>query len=185
MIEEVISSMKSEMKLAIEAMNKDFSRMRTGRANLAILDGIKVDYYGTATPLNQVASMSTPEPRLIVIKPWEKNMVPVIEKAILVGDLGLNPNNDGEVVRIPIPPLTEERRKELVKMVKGMGEDYKVQVRRIRRDSNEMLKQLEKEKEISEDDLHREMDKVQSNTDEFIKKIDEQIDKKEKEILEI
>lgn len=185
MVDEVISSMKSEMKLAIEAMNKDFSRMRTGRANLAILDGIKVDYYGTATPLNQVASMSTPEPRLIVIKPWEKNMVPVIEKAVLVGDLGLNPNNDGEVVRIPIPPLTEERRKELVKMVKGIGEDYKVQVRRIRRDSNEMLKQLEKEKEISEDDLHREMDKVQSYTDEFIKKIDDQIDKKEKEILEI
>jgi len=185
MVDEVISSMKSEMKLAVEAMNKDFSRMRTGRANLAILDGIKVDYYGTATPLNQVASMSTPEPRLIVIKPWEKNMVPVIEKAILVGDLGLNPNNDGEVVRIPIPPLTEERRKDLVKMVKGMGEDYKVQVRRIRRDSNEMLKQLEKEKEISEDDLHREMDKVQSHTDEFIKKIDDQIDKKEKEILEI
>lgn len=185
MVNETINDMKAEMKTAIEAMEKDFSRMRTGRANLAILDGIKVDYYGAATPLNQVAALSTPEPRLIMIKPWEKSMVAVIEKAIQAGDLGLNPNNDGEVVRIPIPPLTEERRKDLVKMVKSMGEDYKVQVRRCRRDANDMLKSLEKDKDISEDDLHRAMEKVQQHTDDFVKKVDERIEKKEKEILEI
>ena len=185
MVNEVINDMKTEMKTAIEAMEKDLSRMRTGRANLAILDGIKVDYYGSATPLNQVASLSTPEPRLIMIKPWEKTMVPVIEKAIQAGDLGLNPNNDGEVVRIPIPPLTEERRKDLVKMVKSNGEDYKVQIRRCRRDANDMLKGLEKDKEISEDDLHRAMEQVQQHTDDFVKKVDERIEKKEKEILEI
>ncbi len=185
MVDEVLTSMKSEMETALQAMEKDLARMRTGRANTAMLDGIKVDYYGSATPLNQVASMSTPEPRLIVIKPWEKNMVPLIEKAIQSADLGLNPNNDGEIVRIPIPPLTEETRRDLVKVVKSTGEDYKVQVRRCRRDSNDMLKQLEKDKEISEDDLHRGMDKVQNATDEFIKKIEDRISKKEKDLLEI
>jgi ribosome recycling factor len=185
MVNDVLEELKSDMKKAVESLEKDLSRMRTGRANLAILDGIRVDYYGSATPLNQVASLHTPEPRLIMIKPWEKNMVPVIEKAIQQSDLGLNPNTDGEVVRIPIPPLTEERRKDLVKMAKKSGEDYKVQVRRIRRDANEMLKQLEKDKDISEDEMHRAMEKVQAQTDDFISKVDELIDKKEKEILEI
>jgi ribosome recycling factor len=185
MVNDVLNDLQSEMKQALESLNKDLSRMRTGRANLAILDGIRVDYYGASTPLNQVASLHTPEPRLIMIKPWEKSMVPVIEKAIQAADLGFNPSNDGEVVRIPIPPLTEQRRQELVKLAKKTGEEYKIQIRRIRREANDMLKELEKSKDISEDDMHRAMDDVQKHTDEHIKKVDERIAEKEKEILEI
>ena len=185
MLDEVVSEAKQDMAKAVEALERELSRMRTGRANLAVLDGIKVEYYGSQTPLNQVAALSTPEPRLIVIKPWDKNMVAVIHKAIQQADLGLNPSNDGELVRIPIPPLTEERRRDLVKLVKKNGEEYKVQIRRIRRDANDMIKQLEKDKEISEDDMHRGTDRIQKLTDEYIAKVDEVIKKKEKEILEI
>ncbi len=185
MVDDVVSEAKQDMQKAVSSLERELARVRTGRANLAVLDGIKVEYYGTMTPLNQVASLQTPEPRLIVIKPWDKSMVPVIHKAIQQADLGLNPVSDAEVVRIPVPPLTEERRKELVKLVKKMGEDYKVQVRRVRREANEMLKQLEKDKEISEDDMHRGMDKVQKLTDEFVAKVDELVAKKSDEILEV
>ncbi len=185
MLDEVISEAKADMAKAVEALERELSRMRTGRANLAVLDGVKVEYYGSQTPLNQVAALSTPEPRLIVVKPWDKNMVPVIHKAIQQADLGLNPSNDGELVRIPIPPLTEERRRDLVKLVKKNGEEYKVQIRRIRRDANEMIKQMEKDKDISEDDMHRGSERVQKITDEHIAKIDEVVKKKEEEILEI
>ncbi|MCD6499325.1 MAG: ribosome recycling factor [Deltaproteobacteria bacterium] len=185
MVDDVLAEAKAEMVKALDVLTRDLGRMRTGRANLAVLDGVKVDYYGTATPLSQVASLSTPEPRLIVVKPWEKTMVPVIHKAIQSADLGLNPSSDGELVRIPIPPLTEERRKDLVKMAKKVGEDFRVQVRRIRRDANEMLKQLQKDKDISEDDEHKGMDRVQKLTDEFISKVDEIVKAKEKDIFEI
>ncbi len=170
---------------ALEALQRHFARVRTGRASLSLVDGIRVEYYGTPTPLNQVASLSIPEPRLIAVQPWDKTLIPAIEKAILQSELDLNPTNDGNVVRIPIPKLTEERRKELVKVVKGMAEDGRVAVRNARRDGNSQLDRLLKDKVISEDDLRRWKDEIQKLTDEYVARVDEACKKKEAEILEV
>ncbi|MBW1870711.1 MAG: ribosome recycling factor [Deltaproteobacteria bacterium] len=185
MIEDVIKELIDAVTKATEAFKRDLSRVRTGRANLAILDSVKVAYYGSNVPLNQVASVSIPDARLILIKPWEKSTIPDIEKAINVAEIGLTPQNDGEVVRLPIPALTEERRKELVKQTKKLTESAKVSVRNHRRDSNDFLKELEKSKEISEDDKKRGLDLTQKETDKAVAKIDEIFAEKEKEIMEI
>jgi ribosome recycling factor len=174
-----------KMNGAIDALKKEFGSVRTGRASLALLDGIMIDYYGTSTPLQQLASLSIPESRQIAIQPWEQRIIPEIEKAILKSDLGLTPMNDGKTIRINIPVLTEERRKQLVKVVRKRTEESKVAVRNIRRDANEELKKLEKEKHLSEDDVKKEQEEVQKITDSFIKKIDEILEHKEKEIMEV
>ncbi len=184
MIDDIYQDTKETMGKSIEALKRELMRVRTGRASLSILDGIKVDYYGTLTPLNQMATLAVPESRLITIQPWDVSVIKDIEKAILKSDLGLTPTNDGKILRISIPPLTEERRKELVKLVHKMCEDHKVSVRNIRRDSNELLKSLKKDGDISEDDAFKSQDEVQKITDEHIKLIDECDTKKEKEILE-
>jgi ribosome recycling factor len=173
------------MDKAISNLLHELSKVRTGRANPAILDGIRVDYYGTPTPINQMATISVPESRLIVIAPWEQPKSKDIASAIQSADLGLNPQTDGRVVRIPIPPLSEDRRKELAKTVRKMGEDHKIVVRKERRDANDMLKELEKDGDITEDDMHKGNDRVQKLHDEYIKKVDELVTKKEKEIMEI
>lgn len=182
---EVISKASRTMEKTIEALKKDFTRVRTGRASVSLFDDIRVDYYGTPTPLSQVGTLTVPEPRLITIQPWEKKLLPDIERAILKSDLGLNPISDGQLIRIVIPALTEERRKEMVKAVKKMGEEAKIAVRNIRRDANDALKKQEKDKEISEDQLKRGEKEVQDLTDAYIKKVDEVVLVKEKEILEI
>ncbi len=174
-----------KMTRSIEAFRKELGKIRTGRASFSLLDGIKVDYYGTPTPLNQVGTLSVPESRLITVTPWDSKMVGPIEKAIQAAGLGLNPSSDGKVVRIPIPPLTEERRKDLVKVVRKMAEEARIAVRNIRRDSIERIKDGEKKKEISEDEMKRWQDRVQKETDSFIRKIDEILKAKEQEILEV
>jgi ribosome recycling factor len=181
----VLKEARKNMDKAMEALQRNFGRVRTGRASLSLLDGIRVEYYGTPTPLSQVASLSIPEPRLIAIQPWDRSLIPVIEKAILQSEMDLNPSNDGNMIRIPIPKLTEERRKELVKVVKGMTEDARVAVRNVRRDANSQLDQLQKDKEVSEDDLRRLKDDVQKLTDQYVKKADALMEKKEAEILEV
>jgi ribosome recycling factor len=185
MVDEIFEDLKDRMGKSIESLKREYSRLRTGRASISLLDGIRVSYYDTPTPLNQMASLAVPEPRLIVIQPWDKTAIEDIEKAILKSELGLTPMNDGKVIRISIPPLTEERRKELVKVARKMSEENKVALRNIRRDANEMLKDLKKEKEISEDDLFRSQEEVQKATDQFISQVDELCAAKEKEILEI
>jgi ribosome recycling factor len=185
MIDEIYEDLKDRMGKSIESLKREYSRLRTGRASVSLLDGIRVSYYDTPTPLNQMASLAVPEPRLIVIQPWDKTAIEDIEKAILKSELGLTPMNDGKVIRISIPPLTEERRKELVKVARKMSEENKVSIRNIRRDANEMLKDLKKEKEITEDDLFRSQEEVQKATDQFISQVDELCAAKEKEILEI
>jgi ribosome recycling factor len=185
MVDEVFADMKERMTKAIEALKRDYNRLRTGRASPSLLDGIRANYYGTPTPLNQMASLAVPEPRLIVVQPWDKTALGDIEKAILKSDLGLTPMNDGKVIRIVIPPLTEERRRELVKVARKMAEEAKVAVRNIRREANDMLKDLKQEKEITEDDLFRSQEEVQEQTDEFISQVDSVCAAKEKEILEI
>jgi ribosome recycling factor len=184
MIESIYTETRESMEKSIAALERDLKRLRTGRASLSILDGIKVDYYGTMTPLNQMATLAVPESRLITIQPWDMSMIKEIEKALLKSDLGLTPSNDGKIIRIAIPPLTEERRKELVKVVHKMCEDYKISLRNIRRDSNDLLKNMKKDGEISEDDLYKAQDQVQKITDEQIKVIDACFKDKEKEILE-
>ena len=184
MKEEILSECREKMNKSIESLKKDFARIRTGRASTALLDGIKVNCYETQMPLDQVASLSVPESRLIIIKPWDPSIISEIEKAVLKSELGLTPVNDGKIVRIPIPPLSETRRKELAKLAKKMAEEGKIAVRNHRREANEMLKELKNEKEISEDDLYRTQDEVQNVTDAFIKKIDELTAEKEKEIVE-
>jgi ribosome recycling factor len=181
----VIKECETKMKKAISALEKDLGKVRTGRASLALVDDIRVDYYGTPTPLSQVASLSIPESRLIVIQPWDNSLLGDIEKAILKSELGMTPTNDGEVIRITIPRLTEERRKELVKLVKKMGENSKIGVRNIRRETIENLRTMEKNKEISEDKLHQMQNEVQKTTDTFVEQIDEVLEAKEKEIMEI
>jgi ribosome recycling factor len=185
MYDDVIDNTHKRMNKAIDALKKEFSKIRTGRASIALFDDIRVDYYGTPTPLNQVGTLAIPESRLITIQPWEKNLIPEIEKAIFKSDLGLNPISDGQLVRISIPPLTEERRKEMVKLTKRMGEDAKVAVRNARRDANETLKNSEKKKEISEDQLKRGEKAIQELTDKFVKKVDEVVAAKENEVMEI
>jgi len=174
------------MSRAIEALKKEFASIRTGRASLALIDGIMVNYYDTPlTPLHQLASLSIPESRQIAIQPWDQKIIPDIEKAILKSDLGLTPMNDGKMIRINIPPLTEERRKQLVKAVRKKAEEAKVAVRNIRRDSNEELKKLEKEKHLSEDIVKKSQDEIQKITDSYISKADEVLGHKEKEIMEV
>lgn len=185
MVEEIFEDLNERMGKTVESLSREYSRLRTGRASLALLDGIRVTYYDAQTPLNQMASLAVPEPRLIVIQPWDKTAISDIEKAILKSELGLTPMNDGKVIRIAIPPLTEERRKELVKVARKMAEDKKVAIRNIRRDANEMFKDLKQDKEITEDDLYRSQEEVQKTTDEFISRLDELCEAKEKEILEI
>jgi ribosome recycling factor len=185
MVEEIFEDLNERMGKSIESLKREYRRLRTGRASVSLLDGIRVSYYDTPTPLNQMASLAVPEPRLIVIQPWDKTAIGDIEKAILKSELGLTPMNDGKVIRIAIPPLTEERRKELVKVARKMAEDNKVAIRNIRRDANEMLKDLKTEKEITEDNLFRSQDEVQKITDDFISQVDELCAAKEKEILEI
>lgn len=173
------------MEGAIDALKKDFGSVRTGRASLSLLDGIMVDYYGTLTPLQQLASLSVPESRQIAIQPWEQRIIPEIEKAIMKSDLGLTPSNDGKFIRINIPPLTEERRKQLVKVVRKRAEEAKVAIRNIRRDTNEELKKLEKEKHLSEDDAKKSHDEIQKLTDSYITKVEEVLKHKENEIMEV
>jgi len=184
MINSIYEETKEKMVKAVASLGKDLKKVRTGRASLNILDGIRVDYYGTPTPLNQMASLSIPESRLITIQPWDSTVINDIEKEILKSNLGLTPSNDGKLIRISIPPLTEERRKEIVKIVAKMCEDRKVTIRNIRRDANEMLKELKKEGEIAEDDSFKGQENVQKITDEHIKGVDDTFKEKEKEILE-
>ncbi len=185
MTADVKSNAKAGMAKALESFKRDLAKVRTGRASLSLLDDIRVDYYGTPTPLNQVGALAVPEPRLITIQPWEKNLIGEIEKAILKSDLGLNPSSDGQLIRLIFPPLTEERRKEMVKLVKRMGEDAKVAVRNTRREANDSLKKLEKDKEISEDELKRGEKEIQDLTDDFVARIDKVISEKEKDLMEI
>ncbi len=174
-----------KMNGAIDSLKKDFASLRTGRASLALLDGITVDYYGTQTSLSQVATLGIPESRQITIQPWEQSLIPAIEKAILKSDLGLTPGNDGKTIRINIPQLTEERRKQLVKVVRKRAEEAKIAVRNIRRDTNEELKKTEKEKHVSEDETKRLQEEIQKLTDSYINKIEEALQHKEKEIMEV
>jgi ribosome recycling factor len=185
MQELIFDELQENMEKAITALEKSFNKVRTGRASLSLLEGIKVEYYGTVTPLNQVASLSVPESRLIIISPWDSSILGIIEKAIQKSDLGLMPHNDGKLIRLAIPPLTEERRKELVKVVRKMAEECKVKQRNSRRDANEQLKALKKDNEISEDDLYNFQEEVQKMTDRYIQKADEVLAAKEKEIMEI
>jgi ribosome recycling factor len=185
MLEEVSNIAKDHMEKTLDNLHRELAGIRTGKANPGILEGIRVDYFGQMVPIKQVASIAVPDPRLITLQPWDKSVIPAIEKAIQASELGLNPQNDGTLIRLPIPALTEERRKELVKVVKRMGEESKVATRNVRRDSNDRIKKLEKEHEISEDLMHTKQDQIQKMTDEYIKKIDESVAAKEKEIMEI
>jgi ribosome recycling factor len=184
MIDSIYQETKDRMGKTIKALEYELKRVRTGRASLSLLDGIRPDYYGAQTPLNQMATLSVPESRLITIQPWDASVIKEIEKAILKSDLGLTPSNDGKIIRISIPPLTEERRKELVKIVHKICEEHKVGVRNIRRDSNELLKGFKKEGDISEDQAFKAQDQVQKITDEYIERIDDIYKQKEKEIIE-
>lgn len=184
MKDEIISELRQKMNSTVEALKKEFLRLRTGRASTALLDGIRVNCYETLMPLDQVASLSAPESRLLTIKPWDQSIIGEIEKSILKSELGLTPMNDGKIIRISIPPLTEERRRDLAKIAKKMAEDGKISIRNHRRDANELFKELKNEKEISEDEMYKFQDEVQKITDEFIKKIDKTTAEKEKEIIE-
>ena len=185
MVKEILKKSGERMSKAVEHVSAEFNKIRTGKASVALLEGIKVDYYGTPTPLNQVGNLSTPDSHTISVQPWDKTLLPVIEKAILNSNLGLNPTNDGVIVRIPIPPLTEERRKELVKLVKKIAEEGKISVRNIRRDEIEQLKKSEKDEHISEDERKSGETEMQKLTDKYIKDIDILVEKKEKEIMEV
>src|SRR5580700_7602086 len=182
---EVEVNLKTRMEKAVADLQHEMASIRTGRASIAILDHVRVDYYGTPTPLNQLANLHVPEPSLITIQPWDVSQIGPIEKAIRSSDLGLNPGNDGKVVRLPIPPLTEERRKELVKKLHAVAEHHRVSVRNIRRDGNEAVKKLLKDKKISEDDEKRALDEIQKLTDGYMQKLDSAAKTKEKDILEI
>ncbi|MBL4633027.1 MAG: ribosome recycling factor [Kofleriaceae bacterium] len=185
MVEDVVSETEASMVKAIERFKTELAKVRTGRANIALLDNIRIDYYGTPTPLNQVASVAVADARMITIKPWEKPMLALIEKAIRSSDLGLNPVTDSELVRLPIPPLTHERRKDLAKVIKKMTEEARIAVRAGRRDANDMLKEAEKEKEVSEDESKAGQKRIQVVTDKYITVVDEVGAKKEAEILEV
>ncbi|NLC51207.1 MAG: ribosome recycling factor [Firmicutes bacterium] len=185
MLESLYSEMETKMKKTIEALKREFATLRAGRATPSLLDKVDVDYYGTKTPLKQLANISAPEPRLLVVQPWDKGAIADIEKAILKSDLGLTPNNDGNIIRISIPQLTEERRKELVKFVRKKTEEGRVAIRNQRRDANEQLKALEKGGKISEDDLRRAQEEVQKITDQNIKVLEEVLAEKEMEIMEV
>jgi ribosome recycling factor len=185
MVSDVLKDLQGSLDKGIEVFKRELLKVRTGRANLGILDGIKIDYYGSPAPLNQIASLNVPDARLITIKPWEKAFIPEIEKAIRAAQLGLNPNSDGEIVRVPMPALTEERRRDLVKVIKKMAEEAKVTLRAQRRDANEMLKEFLKDKQITEDEEKLGLKKVQEATDAAVTRIDEIMAKKEAEVLEV
>ena len=183
--QEVIQQTEHKMGVTVEKLREDFTRIRTGRASTGLLDKIKVDYYGCPTPINQVAQVGVGDAHTLTVQPWEKNMVKVVEKAIRDSDLGLNPATSGDVIRVPLPPLTEERRRELSNIVKGFGEDAKVAVRNLRRDANGQIERLEKDKEISEDDQRRLETDIQKLTDRYVAEIDKVITEKEKEIMTV
>jgi len=185
MANDVVGQVNTKMAASVDALKRELVKIRTGRASLALLDGIKVDAYGSLLPVDQVGTMTIPESRMIVIQPWDPQMLAVIEKAILSSDLGLTPANDGKVIRLTIPQLTEERRKELVKQVKKVAEEFKVAVRSVRREANDILKKMKKDKDISEDDMFRLQEEAQKATDSFIKQIDEIAAGKEKEVMEV
>ena len=185
MAEDVIDDLRARIAKTLDDLRRELAKVRTGRANPALLEGVRVDYYGTMSPLQNVANVTVADPRLIVIKPWEKTMITVIEKAINAAGLGVNAMSDAELVRVPIPPLTEERRKELVKKLHHIAEDHRVALRNIRRDGNENVKKLLKDKAISEDEDRRAHDEIQKLTDSYIQKLDQAVKAKEKEILEI
>jgi len=183
--DDVIKDLHARIQKTLEHYRADLQGVRTGRASLHLLDGVRVDYYGTATPLNQVATLAVADARLITVKPWEKNLIPVIDKAIRDANLGLNPQSDKDLVRVPIPALTEERRKEIVKQVKHKGEEQKLAIRNERRDAKEMLEQGEKDGDISADEAKKALDKVQKETDEGVKRVDELVASKEKEVMTV
>ena len=185
MVNEILTDVKHGMQKAIEAFQHEIATVRTGRANSALLDAIRVEYYGSQVPINQVANVGIPEARLITIQPWDKSAIAAVEKAIMASNLGLVPSNDGTIIRLPIPQLTEERREELVRVVRHTAEEGRVSVRNARRDANELLKEGQKEGEIPEDDAKRGQDQVQDLTNEFVGKIDEILQEKEKEIMEV
>jgi len=185
MVKETLAQTRTRMTKALEDMRVELASVRTGRASTSLLDHLKVEYYGTPTPLNQVATLGVPEPTMLTVQPWDPSLLPAIDKAIRSSDLGLNPVNDGKMLKVPIPPLTEERRKELVKHLHKMLENHRTAIRNIRRDANEALKKLLKDKKISEDDERRALDEVQKVTDEFSEKLEAQGKSKEKEILEM
>jgi ribosome recycling factor len=179
----VIKEVEARMQGALDALGREFAGVRTGRASTGLLEGIRVDYYGTPTPVPQVASLSVPDPKTVLIQPWDASLLPAIEKAIMKSDLGLTPANDGKVIRLVMPPLSEERRKQLAKAVGKLAEDARVAIRNIRHDANKKLKTMEKDKKISEDDGRRGQDQIQKITDKFIQRVDELLKKKEQEIL--
>lgn len=185
MSSDVIEQLQEKMEASVDALKRELVKIRTGRASLSLLDGISVEAYGSRMPLNQLGTLTIPESRLIVIQPWDPQMLPLIEKAILSSDLGLTPANDGKLIRLNIPQLTEERRKELVRQVKKISEEFKVAVRNVRRDANDQLKKMKKDKEISEDDMFRLQDEAQKETDDYIGQIDEITAGKEKEVMEV
>lgn len=185
MIDDIVKDAKARMQKSVETLETDFSRMRTGRAHPSLLDHLKVDYYGSDTPLSQVANINTEDARTLSVTPWEASMVKEVEKAIINSDLGLNPNTAGTVIRVPVPPMTEERRKDMVKMVKGEAENARVAVRNVRRDANGDLKTMEKDKDISKDELHKGEESVQKVTDAAIANIDSVLEKKEAELMEV
>ncbi|MFQ5666012.1 MAG: ribosome recycling factor [Candidatus Binatia bacterium] len=185
MTDAVIADLRKELERTVGALRKELARTRTGRASIALLDGITVDYYGTRTPLNQLAGLSAPEPRLLVVQPYDKSVLGQIERAILQSDVGLVPVNDGKILRVPIPELTEERRREIVKHVRKVAEDYRVSVRNHRRDAIDLLKSMEKAKELTEDELRRGQEKVQEITKTYIERVDQILKVKEDEIMEV
>jgi ribosome recycling factor len=182
---QVVDAVKKEMESTLEGLRKELTKVRTGRANTALIEGILVDYYGTKSPLNQLAALSAPESRLLVVQPYDKSVMSAIEKAIYQSDLGLTPVNDGKVIRVPLPELTEERRKELVRHVKKIGEEYRVSARNHRRDANERVKKLQKDKQITEDDVRATQDRVQKLTDEYVDKIEKVLKAKEDELMAV
>lgn len=184
-LDELYHKTEEHMKKTLEMLVQELGGIRTGKASPALLDSLRVNYYGSMVPVKQIANVAVPDPRMITIQPWDRSLVQEIERAIRTSDLGLNPQNDGGVIRLPIPLLTEERRKDLVKVVKRIGEDSKVALRNVRRDSNDRIKKLEKEHDLSEDDMRHKQDAIQKLTDSFVHKVDEAVTAKEKEILEI
>ena len=184
-MDEVIAALKKKMQSTLESYRSETARVRTGRASANLVSGVMVEYYGAPTPLSQLASLSVPEPRLIVVQPFDLNSLDDIEKAIQAAELGLNPANDGKIIRVPVPPLTEERRREMVKLVKRMAEEHRVALRNVRREGNDRMKELEKKKEIAEDDLRKGQGEVQKLTDQFVSELDALLAAKEKEILEV
>ena len=185
MLEEILTELQNKMEKSLESTKEKFSHVREGRASVSMLDGVTVEAYGSPTPLNQVGTVSAPEARLLTIDPWDKSLIPVIEKSILQANLGFNPSNDGKIIRLAVPELTEERRKEYVKLVKKEAEEGKIAIRNVRKDINNKLRKMEKDREITEDELKSSEEKVQKMTDKFVAAVDEALAKKEKELLKV